>query len=248
MKSILFPALAAGMLTALPCAALTPTEDDFESPKLLTSAWQLSQFANAKLRQFDGRLNFIVSPETDPDEDYAFVELRNNQPGFNENWQVTLDVTNKTGNNDDTGVGFWIFNADDTRDVIFFEFYGNSTKRERKCASASFVNDGAYLTKELELKSQKITSGKLKVTFNRATKLFTFHFGTIVPKASGKGSTVDWQRMGTFSPTGIGGDARANWQMNPGSGRFGIRLEGFAEGHLIDGGKATMDNFVLKAP
>lgn len=248
MKSMIPLALAAATFTTLPASALTPTEDDFESPALLASAWQLSEFANAKLRQNNGRLNFLVGPETDPDEDYAFIELRNNQPGFNENWQVILDVTNKSGNGDDAGVGFWIYNADDTRDVIFFEFYGNTAKRERKCASASFVNDGTYLAKELELKNSKITTGKLKVTFNSRTKLFTFHLGKFVPKQSGKGNLLVWQRMGTFSPTGVGGDARANWNMNPGSGRFGIRLEAFAEGKVIDGNQASMDNFVLKAP
>lgn len=228
------------------CLALTPVEENFNAATLDTTRWELAQFANAKLLQSRHRLNFLIGPATDPEEDYAYLELRNNQPGINENWQVLLDVTNTAGYGDQMGVGFWIYNADDPSDVLFFEFYGNKTKKVRTSVTASFVLDGEHTDEELNLKP-KVTTGKLKITFSAKTKLFTFQFGKWVPKASGKGNLLVWQRVGTFSPTGKGGNARANWNMNPASGRFGIRLEGYGENKLVGGGKAFMDNFLLKA-
>lgn len=228
------------------CLALTPVEENFNAKTLDTTRWELAQFENAKLRQSRQRLNFLIGPATHPEEDYAYLELRDNQPGFNENWQVLLDVSNTAGHGDHMGIGFWIYNADDPSDVVFFEFYGNKTKKPRTSVSASFVLDGIHTAEDLDLKP-KVTSGKLKITFNKQTKLFTFFFGKRVPKVSGKGTTLVWQRVGTFSPTGKGGNARANWNMNPASGRFGIRLEGYGENKLVGAGEAFMDNFVLKA-
>lgn len=221
------------------CLAFTPAEDDFSAAVLNPKRWQLNQFENAKLRQSNDRLNFIVRTST-ADEDYAYLELRNNQPGYNENWQVLLDVTNATGEGDRVGVGFWIFNADDPADVVFFEFYGSPGKRLRTGVRASFILDGAHIDGVLELKQKLTTDGSLKLTFNKLTKRFTFHF-----RKSVKGA--DWVNLGTFSVNGLGGDVRANWNMNPGGGRFGIRLEGYGENRQVIGGKASMDNFELKA-
>ena len=231
--------LAACHILTGTCLALTPVEDSFNATALNTKRWQLSQFQNAKLRQAGERLNFLVRAST-PDEDYAFVELINNQPGYNENWQLLLDVKNTTGQGDRVGVGFWIFNADDPSDVVFFEFYGSPGKKERNCVRASFILDGTHIAGDLNLKEKLTTSGRLKLTFNKQTKRFAFFF-----RSDEKGS--NWLSLGTFSVNGVGGTTRANWNMNPGSGRFGIRLEGYGENRVVASGAANMDDFVLGA-
>jgi len=222
------------------CLALTPVSDDFKGASLNTKLWKISNFENARLRQSSGRLNFTIGPKTHPEEDYAFAQLVNNQPGFNESWQVTLDVANTAAKGKRVGVGFWIFNADDPSDTVFFEFYGKG-KGANGGFNVSFVLDGQHVGADL-WRNPNVSSGSLRITFNKQTKLFTFYCDR-----SGSGGGYQWTRIGTFSPTGVGGDRRAKWQMNPGSGRFGIRLEGFGEQSLVSGGKATMDNFVLRA-
>ena len=59
-------------------------------------------------------------------------------------------------------------------------------------------------------------------------------------------SEYEWQKIGTFSPTGVGGDERGNWEMNVDS-TFGIQLYGTAAATIIPAGKLTIDNFVLSS-
>jgi hypothetical protein len=231
--------LAASQILAGTCLALTPVEDNFNAATLNASRWQIFNYKNARMRHLDDRLKFSVF-KSSGGEDYSYAELVNNQPGSNENWQLFLDVKNASGKGDDAGVGFWIFNADDPRDVIFFEFYGNPGKARRESVCACFVVDGQHLAQELSLKQKATTRGKLKINYSATTKRFTFFF-----RKSEKGA---WANMGSFSVNGVGGDVRANWNMNPGSGRFGIRLEGFSEKKAVAAGDLTMDNFVLQAP
>jgi hypothetical protein len=150
------------------------------------------------------------------------------------------DDFNAAGKGDDAGVGFWIFNADDPGDVIFFEFYGNPGKTKRESVCACFVTDGQHLAGELTLKQKAATQGRLKINYSAKTRSFTFYF-----RKNAKGAA--WAQMGSFSVNGVGGDVRANWNMNPGSGRFGIRLEGYSEKKAVAAGDLTMDNFVLQA-
>jgi hypothetical protein len=225
--------------------ALTPVTENFDSARLNPLRWQRAMFKSARMDQLLGKLGFWIVAPFDKDEDYAYIELLNNQPGFNENWQVTVAVTNKSGEGDHIGAGFWIYNADDPSDVIFFEFYGNNSRVQKTCAMASFVLNGSHQAAQFPFNRGLLKSAKLRVVFNRQTKLFTFKVGT--PNPTRRSRTV-WTSIGTFSPTGVGGDARANWNLNPGSGRFGIRLEGYGERRLLDRGKVSMDNFVLAAP
>ena len=241
LQSCVFAAAFACLLLAPMSHALTPIADGFNNNALDPARWQVSQFGKAKFKVSQQRVNFFIFPAFDPNEDYGYLELLNNQPGFNESWQVALTVNNTSGQGDRIGAGFWIYNADDPSDVIFFEFYGNPAKRDRLCASASFVLDGDYLEASLEHKAALLTKAKLRVIFNAKTKLFTF-------KVARTGKNADWTTLGTFSPTGKGGDVRANWNLNPGSGRFGIRLEGYGERRLLEGGKVYLDSFNLSRP
>lgn len=240
MKTIALISLA-WMLISPPASALTPVADGFNSNLIDPARWELAQFKNAQFKAARQRVNFFIFPKFDADEDYAYLELRNNQPGFNEHWQVTLTVNNESGQGDRIGAGFWIYNADDPSDVIFFEFYGHSGPKARKCAAASFVLDGATMKKSLVYRAGNLTKAKLRIVFNAKTKLFTFRIAPM-------GKPVEWQTLGTFSPTGGDGDIRANWNLNPGGGRFGIRLEGYGEQRLLEGGLVFMDNFNLNRP
>lgn len=228
--------------------ALTPYADSFDGKSLNTVRWQRAVFKNAKLWPANGRLNFTIAPAFDAQEDYAYLELRNNRPGFAENWQVTLDVTNASGQGENIGAGFWIYNAADPSDVAFFEFYGNPGRTMKRAGKACFVLDGNDQPAVLAFNGRLLTAAKLRVSFSRQTKLLTFIVGIVNPNQSGVGTHVDWTPIGTFSPTGKGGTLQADWKMNAAGGRFGIRLEAYGERRKLKAGKVFLDNFVLGAP
>lgn len=229
-------ALAACHLLAGHASALSPFSDNFNAAKLNTSRWTLKNFAKGKLAQSSGRLNYLVaSPPTD--DDFATLELRNNQPGFNENWETIVDVANTRNAGFSAGAGIWIFNATDPKDGLFLEFYGSragfnvigiTDDRDNPAGDIS-TNPG-------------INSGSMRISFNKTTKLLTCWYDK-----TGSANGYQWVKIATFSPTGKGGDRRGNWNMNPASGRFGIRLFGYSERQTITAGKITMDNFALRA-
>lgn len=228
--------IAACHLLADHASALTPIRDNFNAAKLNTSRWALKNYAKGKLAQKSGRLNFTVAKPPTRD-DSATLELRNNQPGFNESWQVTLDVANSQNAGFSAGAGIWIFNASDPKDGVFLEFYGKKAgfnvigitdDRDNPAGDIS-INPG-------------VNSGSMRISFSKTTKLFTFWYDK-----SGSANGYQWVKICTFSPTGKGGDRRGNWKMNPGGGRFGVRLFGYSERQSIAAGKITMDNFALKA-
>lgn len=229
--------LAACHLLAGHASALSPFSDNFNAAKLNTSRWTLKNDAKGKLVQSSGRLNFTVaSPPTG--DDSATLELRNNQPGFNENWQVTLDVTNTLGSGYLCGPGIWIFNSADRKDGVFLEFYG----KQDGFNVIGITDDRDNPAGDI-MRNPGVSSGSMRISFSKTTKLFTFWYDK-----TGSANGYQWVKICTFSPTGKGGDRSGNWNMNPGSGRFGIQLFGYSENPSpIVTGKLTMDNFALKA-
>jgi hypothetical protein len=219
--------------------ALTPFTDSFDKPKLNTSRWALKNFAKGKLSAGSGRMNFTVAnPPTG--DDAAMLTLRNNQPGFNESWEVVLDVTNLRNAGNDSGTGIWIYNATDEEDGVFLEFYG--TKGGFNVIN---VTDDEDNTADDISRNPRVKSGSMRISFDKSTKLFTFWYDK-----TGSANGFKWVKICTFSPTGKGGDRNGDWKMNPGSGRFGVRLFGFAENNqkqAIPPGQISFDNFSLKA-
>lgn len=219
--------------------ALTPVKESFNTA-LDPARWLVSNSTNGKLKQGKARLNFTIGPNR-TEEDYASAELNNNQPGYNESWQVIVDVTNKSDSDGDVGAGIYISNAANPINVLYFEFYGDGKGRHGGF-QASILKDqfGNYLEPHL-IANPRVKSGSLRITFNKNTKLITFHYDE-----TGKEDGYKWKRVGTFSPTGVGGDKRLNWNMDDLTGKFRIGLEAFGEEFLLKGGKVFMDNFALK--
>jgi hypothetical protein len=233
-KSPLLLTLATCQLLAGTSFALTPFSDKFDAATLSGARWKLNNYAKAKLAPGDKVLNFIVASKPTED-DYSILELKNNRPGYNESWEMTLDVSNAANQGYNLGVGFQIYNAADPTDVAALEFYGKTG-----FLGIILTDDEDNPANDLKAKSPA-TKGSLKIGFNKTTKLITFSYD---PDGSANG--VSWKVLGTFSPTGKGGDRRANWKMNPASGSFGIQLYGFGQNRSIAKGKMALDNFVLK--
>ena len=72
-------------------------------------------------------MNFTVAAGLTGD-DFSVLELKNNRPGYNESWELILDVTNTSGQGYKVGTGFLIFNADDDGDQLMPEFNGTGRK------------------------------------------------------------------------------------------------------------------------
>jgi hypothetical protein len=219
-------------------SALTPVSDNFNAATLNTNRWSLQKGGKGGLKQAAGRLNFTAARPPSED-DYAILDLRNNRPGYNENWQIILDVTNTANKGEDVGVGISVFNSADPRDNVNLEFYGAG-----QAGGFNFIgitDDEDDATQDIRA-FPNVTRGSMRVSFSKTTKLFTFWYDR-----TGSADGFQWVQLCTFSPTGKGGTRRGNWKMNPGGGSFGVRIFGFSEFQGVASGKATLDNFVLKA-
>ncbi len=233
----LITTLAACHLFGTTAFALTPFSDNFNATALKSTRWTLKNYAKGKLSLSGGKFNFTVSGPTG--DDFSTLELKNNRPSYNESWEVILDVANTSGQGDKVGTGILIYNADDDGDQVGLEFNG-------KGRSGGFVmlgntNDQDNPQQDIRV-DPSVTKGSLKISFDKSATLFTFWYDS-----TGSTDGLAWTRLGTFSPTGTGGDRRGNWNMNPNNGRFGIQLFGFSDGRTVTAGKVSFDNFKLKA-
>lgn len=238
-------ALAALNFSATMGFALTPLSDNFNATTL-NKRWKLTSFGNGKLSQKESALNFTVEPSAN-EGDSAEARLLNNQPGYNENWQVIVDVTNTMAKGYGAGVFLGVFDADAPSHYARIGFYGkkvlgNGPQGPNTRISGGFSIYASDLVSSFSGLNPDISKSSLRITFNKNTKLLTFYCDK-----TGPADGLQWTEVGSFSTNGVGGDQRSNWKMNPGGGRFGIKLEADGESLIIPNGKMTFDNFVLKA-
>lgn len=215
--------------------ALTPTKDSFNGKTIKKTRWDVENSSTkAAFLPANGKLNFTVAGKP-TDDDYSILTLKKVRPSYNESWEMTLDVANTSSTKSTVGVGFQVFNAADPTDLVALEFFGKSG-----FFGVFITDDEDDSDQDLE-KNPGVTKGSLKISFDKTSKLITLSYDK-----DGSANGFIWKKMGTFSPTGTGGDRRGNWNMNSQTGAFGIELYGFAEESKVTNGQASIDNFVLK--
>ncbi len=218
--------------------ALTPFSDNFNAAKLDTVNWLPGNFGTgAKLNQSGGRLNFTMPVKKDAEVD-SYLELATSHPGYNENWQVIVDVANTNNHRGNSAPGLWIFNSADPADSVFLEFTGKGTKGG---FGASFVLDGLYSVGTDIKTNPGVSKGSIRISFSKTTKILTFWYDK-----TGSGDGHKWTKLATFATNGVGGARRGNWLMNAQTGSFSVRLNGYVEGKIVAAGTENFDNFVLK--
>ncbi len=249
MTNVIFsPARALGLALALASQshALTPFEESFKGDTLDPSAWYQTKYANGILRQNGGKLNFVTR-KTATQDDYAVVELLKSAPGYNENWQLIFELGNTTSHVYGTSCGITILNSKDRNDHLYIQFFGKGVKRNGKWIGggliADVVTDGKHPESATIEADPRVSSGALRIRFDRKTKLLTL-WASPTTKTEG----YLWLRMGSFSPAGSGGDVNANWKMDPAAGSFNIQLFGSSLGRQVANGEIWIDNFDLSAP
>ena len=216
------------------CLALTPITEEFETSGIDSVRWYQHRESKGKLSQNGGVLNFQVLAKP-ARSNFASIELMTSAPGYAENWEMTLDISNTSTAAKTAGIGFMIFNSVDRNDRLFLEYHGAFG------INSGVFADGKYDRAAEFSKSTGITKGGIRVSFSKKTKLLTLFLSKTL---SGEG--YEWRKIGTFSPTGVGGDVRAIWGMGPDSS-FGIQLYGTAGNTPIPVGNLTIDNFVISA-
>ncbi len=247
MKQPLVPSLIA-LAAALAgnCLAVTPVSEDFSADSLDPSRWYQTRYGHGVLRQAGGHLNYVTRT-TPTKNDYAVVELLSSQPGYDENWEVVVDLTDKTDLGYDAGCGIMIVNSQERNDYLFLDFYGKGMMKNGKLVaggvSAGVLVDGEHPKNSRFTKNPKVSKGAVRFRFNATTKLMTL---SVSPTQKAEGYT--WLKIGTFSPTGKGGDVNGNWKMKDGTSRFAIQLYGFANAKEITAGKVWLDNLSVAAP
>lgn len=247
MKFALVPSLIAfAAAFAGSCLAVTPVSEDFSATSLDTSRWYQTRYGHGILRQAGGHLNYVTRT-TPTKDDYAVIELLTSQPGYDENWEVIVDLTDKTALGYDAGCGIMIVNSQERRDYLYLDFYGKGMKQNGKLVaggvSAGVLVDGKHPKNSRFTKNPKVASGAVRFRFNATTKLLTLF---VSPTQKAEGYT--WLKIGTFSPAGKGGDVNGDWKMKNGTSSFAIQLYGFANAKPITAGKVWLDNFSVAAP
>lgn len=234
--------LTIGRLLTATSHALTPFSEKFDSEELKTKRWKIEADRSVSLSQKDGRLHFTAASH----RDWAHAEalLRNNQPGYNENWEVIVDVSN-TNPIGDPSVGVNVFNADDPSDKVYLEFCGKGMRmggiRLGGGFQAYFNENGQYPDGSEVITNPEVSAGSLRVSFDKTSKALTLWFDK-----TGSANGYQWIKLATYSTNGSGGKRPGDWNMNRGSGRFGIMLRGSAASS-VEFGKMSFDNFVLRA-
>ncbi len=216
------------------CLALTPVLEEFTNGTFDETHFYQYNVGNAKLVQGNQKLNLTVLP-TFTKDDYVSAELLTSYPGYSESWQMTIDLTNTSNAGKNAGCGFMIFNHADRRDRLFVDFFGISGIKAGIIVNNKDAPVGKLSTK---VGPPKVS---IRVKYDGATKLMGFSVS-----ATNKTQGYKWLKIGTFSPTGKGGNVRANWNMKP-DGDFGIHLSGFAHSKEIEAGKVTLDNLAVTA-
>ncbi|MEO5913764.1 MAG: hypothetical protein ABIS50_05995 [Luteolibacter sp.] len=237
MKTKLIPSLfALSAVLAGHSLALTEVTEDFGTGKLDDLLWYQHREAKGKFSQADGVLNYTARAKTTP-KDFASIELLTSQPGYNENWEMSLDLSDTSVLARNAGIGFMIFNVADRGDRLYVEFFGTSGM-----AAGVFTNGNPAPAVKLSTKAG-LSKGGIRVRFNKKTKLLTFY---VSKTTSSEG--YEWVKLGTYSPTGSGGDVNGVWKMKAADGAFGIQLFGFDLAKPVSAGKLTIDNFKLATP
>jgi hypothetical protein len=234
MKTTVLPSILALALLTGNALALTPVKESFNGTALNKTRWFQHKQDHGVLAPKNGKLNYFTKGAA-MQNDFASIELLTSQPGYNESWQLILDLTNTSGAGTKAAGGLMLFNVQDRNDYLFLEFYGKPGLR------GGVITDGEHGDNSITL--PKATSkGSLRISFDKTSKLLSLDIS-----ATNKAQGYQWIPVGTFSPSGKGGNIRANWKMNPGGGRFGVQLFGFDFKVKVLQNKITYDNFEISA-
>jgi|GEM_PF-5942730 len=230
--NIVTPLLALTAALTGQCLALTPVLEEFTNGQFDETHFYQYNVGNAKLVQGNDKLNLTVLPDFTKD-DFVSVELLTSYPGYSESWQMTVDLTNTSNAGKNAGCGFMIFNYADRSDFLYVDFYGISGVKAGILVNGKDAAVGKLSTKVGAPK------GGIRVRFDAVTKLMSFSV-SLTDKSEG----YKWVKIGTFSPTGKGGNVRANWKIKP-AGQFGIQLFGFGHKQKVKSGKVSLDNLAV---
>jgi hypothetical protein len=223
----------------MPAAAFA-FSDDFNGTTLDSATWDLTDSGQATLQLGSGKLNYLASG-LEADE-FAVVDLLATNPGYGQNWEVIVDVTNTTPRSDPenefTGAGIFVSNNDGSfEDAIFLEL-GNELSAGIRFF-ANFQTGGNESPDEDDSLPTITTSGSLRISYDGAAKVFS-----IWADPTGPADGFQWQLLSSYGIAGSGGIRNTNWGMSS-SGTFLVSLYGLSSNLSVNSGGITFDNFHL---
>ena len=222
--------------------------DRFSSGSLDPARWMIYS-EGASLIPDSGRLNY-VRPGPPTSDDYAFLDFIASTPGYDESWEVVVDVVNAVDRSDPqsqyTGLGVSIFNPenpyyDEVTDTYFsdglFLELGNEFSTGMNFFS-NYSTDGVD-NPEMDNVLSAGVNGSLRISYNGATKVFS-----IWVDANGSGDGFQWQLLSSYGIAGSGGIRNTDWNMTT-AGNFQISLYGLSSNLEVSTGAMTFDNFIF---
>ncbi len=228
--TLAFALAGSGLQATEPPPSFTITEN-FNRTPLDTAVWHRSKKGKGRLALKNGKLNFLVG--TNPGKnDLGAVELICQYPGYDEEWELTVALSNTSGSGKKAGCGVMICHAEDRSDYFYLDFNG------RAGVTSGMYANGRKLHGSIARKSPW-TKARIRIQY--ADKVMKFSI-------SPTGKPGSWLKIGTFSPAarneGVSARLHANWRMKP-ADTFGIQLYGFSNSAAVPAGKITLDNFRL---
>lgn len=219
-----------GLQATEPPPTITIT-DKFNAATLDPATWYLSDKGNGRLAVMNGKLNFLVGANAGKNV-LGAAELICQYPGFDEEWELTVALSNNFAPGKKAGCGVMICHAEDRSDYFYLDFKGLSGISSGMYANGRKLDGFFY---------RKSSWAKARLRIQYADKVMKFSI-------SPTGKPDSWLNIGKFSPTarkeGIPAQLHANWRMKP-SDTFGIQLYGFSNSTRVRAGKTTLDNFQL---
>ncbi len=222
-------------------AVATSYSDNFDGPTLDPAKWiQFAEGGNMILNS--GRLNYVRSG-TPTGDDFAVLQFIATEPGYDEDWEVIVDVTNTAPRSNQStqftgaGIGIQDFENLDTYNSIFLELGNEFTSDMR--FFANFITNEVDSPDDDDVLNAGGNSGSLRISYNGGTKVFS-----IWADSSGPGDGFQWQLLSSYGIAGSGGIRNTDWDMTS-SGTFSIVLYGLSANLQVSTGTVTFDNFQL---
>lgn len=169
--------------------------------------------------------------------------VRNSQ-----DWEFQVDVANSmkvTNSSLYSGVGIYVANANDERDLAFLEFYStffNDLGESVRGFTSGLQNNGVDVH-EADTFELPFERGAVRVKFDSSERSLSFFYHT--------GETTEgyfWQFLSKYGVDGNdGSEGNANWLMSV-NAEFDVGVYGLAQGTRSSIGQVTADNFTTEQP
>ena len=219
--------------------------DDFNDSSRDIGKWGTIDYpaGNGHLSETNHCLEYTVPSPDLVNGDESFRPWISNRPSNATDWEVVLDVFNKSSatlSNQVATVGIQVFNNNDREDYLYVELYALMLSELQRGFKSSLAINGVDLIGISPLGDFgiNVTEGAVRLQFDANSQVFTAFYDT-----DGYPNGYTWHKFASFGISGSGGaTTNANWGMSS-NADFQVTVYGFSLGMSISNTQVYGDNF-----